>query len=298
MEKKIRIVTHSGTFHSDEILAVAALQILIKDAPHEIIRTRDMDVINSADYVVDVGGIYDPQTNRFDHHQGGGAGERDNGIPYSAFGLVWKHYGETISDSKQVAAAIDVEIGHPVDMGDNGFDYYKLIRQDTEPLILQFMVAMFRPTWKEGLIHDERFFELLTIMRRVLELTIKKERDNEEGGKFAEAAYEAAPDKRIIVLDHAYPWHTILAEHPEPLYVVKPKSVGTNWEVECVRDNPFGFENRKDLPESWAGHLEGDTELARITGVPDVVFCHNRRYIAVTRSKEGALKLAQLAVDA
>ena len=255
MEKKIRIVTHSGTFHADELLAVAALQILIKDAPHEIIRTRDMEVINSADYVVDVGGIYDPQTNRFDHHQGGGAGERDNGIPYSAFGLVWKHYGETISGSKQVAAAIDVEIGHPVDMGDNGFDYYKLIRQDTEPLILQFMVAMFRPTWKEGLIHDERFFELLTIMRRVLELTIKKERDNEEGGKFAEAAYEAAPDKRIIVLDHVYPWHTILAEHPEPLYVVKPKSVGTHWEVECVRDNPFGFENRKDLPEIGRAHV-------------------------------------------
>lgn len=298
MEKKIRIITHSGNFHADEILAVAALQILIKDAPHEVIRTRDADVIRAADYVVDVGGIYDAATNRFDHHQQGGAGTRENGIPYSAFGLVWKHYGEAICGSKQVAHAIDEQIGYPVDMGDNGHDYYKLIRQDTEPLIIQFVVAMFRPTWTEGLLHDERFFELLTMMRRILLRTIKVETDKEDGARFVEEAYAHADDKRIVILDHVYPWHDVLAGHSEPLYIVKPKSVGTNWEVECVRDNPYGFKNRKDLPLKWAGHLEGDEKLAQITGVQDVVFCHNMRYVAVTKSKEGAVKLAQIAADA
>ena len=297
-EKKIRIVTHSGTFHADELLAVAALLMLIKNAPYEVVRTRDKSIIDSADYVVDVGGEYDPTTNRFDHHQHGGAGSRDNGIPYSAFGLVWKHYGEEITGSKAVADAVDIEIGYPVDMGDNGMDYYKLVRQDTEPLVIQFAVAMFRPTWKEGAIHDERFFEMLAFLRRLLELTINKQRDEIEGGKFVETAYEKAEDKRIVILDGAFPWHNILAEHPEPLYVVKPKSVGTHWEVECVCDNPFGFENRKDLPEAWAGHLEGDTELREITGVDDVLFCHNRRYIAVTRTKESAILLAQKAVNA
>ncbi len=298
MEKKIRIVTHSGNFHADEILAVAALQILLEDLPHEVIRTRDADVIRAADYVVDVGGIYDATTNRFDHHQQGGAGERANGIPYSAFGLVWKHYGETICGSKQVAHAIDEQIGYPVDMGDNGHDYYKLIRQDTEPLIMQFVVAMFRPTWTEGLLHDERFFELLTMMHRILLRTIKVETDKEDGARFVEEAYARADDKRIVILDHGYPWHDVLAGHPEPLYIVKPKSVGSNWEVECVRDNPYGFKNRKNLPATWAGHLEGDEKLAQITGVPDVVFCHNMCYVAVTKSKEGAVKLAQIAADA
>lgn len=90
----------------------------------------------------------------------------------------------------------------------------------------------------------------------------------------------------------------MLAAHPEPLYVVKPKSVGTDWDVECVRDNPFGFENRKDLPAAWAGSVETDGgKLAQASGVPDAIFCHNRRYIAVARSKEGAVKLAQLAVE-
>lgn len=297
-EKKIRIVTHSGTFHADELLAVAALELYLNGRAYEVIRTRDPEIFKSADYLVDVGGVYDPATNRFDHHQHGGAGVRENGIPYSAFGLVWKHYGEAISGSKMVADAIDKQIGHPVDLGDNGVDYYSLVRLDTEPLIVQFMVAMFRPTWKGGATHDERFIELVPIMRRMLELAIGVERDALEGGKFVEDAYQAAEDKRLIIIDKPYPWSAVLASHPEPLFIVKPKSVGTYWEVECVRDNPYGFANRKDLPEAWAGILEADNKLPQVTGVEDAVFCHMMRYIAVAKSKEGALKLAQIALNA
>ncbi len=296
MEKKIRIITHSGTFHADELLAVAALEIYLAGKPYEVIRTRDPNIIETGDFVVDVGSIYDPATNRFDHHQHGGAGARENGIPYSSFGLVWKHYGEAISGSKEVARAIDEQIGHPVDMGDNGLDYYGLVRLDTEPLILQFVVAMFRPTWKGGATHDERFLELIPFMRRILELTMQVERDKQEGEKFVIEAYAKAEDKRVIVIDGSYPWQDVLAEHPEPLYVVKPKNQNTFWEVECVRDNPHGFANRKNLPEAWAGRR--DAELSQITGVPDAVFCHNKRYIAVTETKESAMKLAQMALNA
>ncbi len=295
-EKKIRIVTHSGTFHADELLAVAALEIMFAGAPYEVVRSRDPEVIKSGDYVVDVGGVYDPKTNRFDHHQHGGAGERPNGIPYSAFGLVWKHYGEKIAGSKAVADAVDKTIGHPIDMGDNGMDYYKLVRLDTEPLILQSVVGLFRPTWSEKASYDDRFLELVAFLRRFLELTIKVERDKKEGEALVEAAYKAATDKRMIILDGSYPWQEALAAHPEPLYVVKPKSQGVYWEVECVRDNPYGFENRKKLPDAWAGLF--DTPLADVTGVSDAIFCHNKRYIAVAESKEGALKLAALALAA
>ncbi len=295
-EKKIRIVTHSGTFHADELLAVAALELYFDGKPYEVIRTRDSEIIATGDFVIDVGAIYDPATNRFDHHQHGGAGARENGIPYSAFGLVWKHYGEIICGSKEVAHAIDEQIGYPVDMGDNGIDYYGLVRIDVEPLILQFIVAMFRPTWKGEATHDARFMELVKFLRRMLELTIVVERNKLEGGIIVEEAYQKTEDKRIIVLDGPYPWQGILAAHPEPLYIVKPKSQNGFWEVECVRDNPYGFANRKDLPEAWAGKFDG--ELAAVTGLPDSVFCHNRRYIAVTETKESALKLAIMACDA
>lgn len=67
--KKLKIITHSGKFHADEVFATAVLEILLGKDKVEIIRSRDNSVIDSGDYVVDVGGVYDPKTNRFDHHQ-------------------------------------------------------------------------------------------------------------------------------------------------------------------------------------------------------------------------------------
>ena len=64
-------------------------------------RTRDEERITKADYVFDVGGIYDPSINRFDHHQPGGAGKRENDIPYAAFGLVWKTYGPILCENNE-----------------------------------------------------------------------------------------------------------------------------------------------------------------------------------------------------
>ena len=62
----------------------------------------------------------------------------------------------------------------------------------------------------------------------------------------------------------------------------------------AVRDNPHQFKNRKDLPAEWAGLR--DAELARVTGVADAVFCHRNRFMAVARTKEGAVALAKLAL--
>jgi len=48
------------------------------------------------------------------------------------------------------------------------------------------------------------------------------------------------------------------------------------------------------LPAEWAGLR--DAELARVTGVADAVFCHRNRFMAVARTKEGAVALAKLAL--
>lgn len=56
-----RIVTHNGTFHCDESLACFLLKQTEEFKDAEIIRTRDPSVIETADIVVDVGAIYDPE---------------------------------------------------------------------------------------------------------------------------------------------------------------------------------------------------------------------------------------------
>ena len=119
--KKITIVTHNGNFHADDIFAVATLTLVFGEENVSVIRTRDPNIIQGADYVVDVGGIYDESKNRFDHHQKGRAGERDNTIPYASFGLVWKKYGEELSGSLEVAEKIDQILVQWIDAQDNGF---------------------------------------------------------------------------------------------------------------------------------------------------------------------------------
>lgn len=60
------VVTHGGGAHRDEFLACAMLTLKYPDI--HIIRTDDPSKIAAADIVVDVGGVYDPQRKRYDHH--------------------------------------------------------------------------------------------------------------------------------------------------------------------------------------------------------------------------------------
>lgn len=114
----MKIVTHNGRFHTDDLLAVSTL--LMKFPDSELVRSRDEKIIESADIVVDVGHIYDPEKLRFDHHQKNGAGEHHNGIPYASFGLVWKQFGEELCGSSDAMKIMEESIVMPVDAIDNG----------------------------------------------------------------------------------------------------------------------------------------------------------------------------------
>lgn len=87
------VVTHDGRFHCDEVTAVA---ILNKVFPNMTLnRTRNASAITAADIVVDVGGIYDVELNRFDHHQVG-CNElfaEHSAVPMSSAGMVFKTHG-------------------------------------------------------------------------------------------------------------------------------------------------------------------------------------------------------------
>lgn len=290
-----KIITHSGNFHADEVFACAALSILF-DGKVEITRSRDSALGEQANLMVDVGGIYNEDSDRFDHHQEGGAGVRENGIPYASFGLVWKRYGETLAGSKHAARVIDERLVQPIDAGDNGVETYTK-REEVSPYLISDAIASFRPVWNERRIADEGFFEALSVAKKILEREIAFTRAEEEGTARVLEAYDRAEDKRIIILDDHYPWYRALGNLSEPLYVVKPdRDNGNKWKIEAVRDDTHSFKNRKDLPSAWAG--KRDEDLAHISGVSDAIFCHNKRFIAVAGSQDGAIKLAKLAVEA
>jgi uncharacterized UPF0160 family protein len=295
--KNIKIVTHNGDFHSDDVFAVATLYIVFgNEAKIEVLRTRDEKEFESAGIVLDVGGVYDEAKNRFDHHQAGGAGERENGIPYASAGLVWKKYGEKLCGSKEIADDIDKKLFLPIDANDNGVNIYFPTVGNFLPYTIQDLVNVFRSSWKEDLLkNDESFMEVVGLAKKIIEREIVIARDYKEAEVLVEADYQKAEDKRLVILSGKYPWSKILMNHPEPVFVVYQDGINSFWRVRAVGEDKQVFKNRKDFPISWAG--KRDKELADVTGVSDALFCHNKLFLAVARSKEGALALAKIALE-
>ena len=287
-KKNKKIATHDGTFHTDDIFAMACMQILFGDKI-SVTRTRDMKIIKSADIVFDVGGEYDEAQGRFDHHQIGGAGKRENDMPYASFGLVWKKYGEQICNSKKIAEKIDEKLVQSIDASDNGIDLFEA-RGLAQPFLIQNALYAFRPTWKESESYDKGFMKAVNIAKQILEREIICTRDALDAEEKVRKVYEESSDKSIIIFNERYPWEELLISYPEPLIAVAPRVDG-KWKAETVAVKLGSFERRIKFPESWAG--KRDIELAQISGVADAIFCHNGRFMAVALSKNGAIELAK-----
>lgn len=299
-KKKITVVVHNGDFHTDEVFAVGVIFLLTGGEKNiKIIRTRDEKIINRADIVADVGGIYDPKIKRFDHHQKGGAGVRENGVPYASFGLVWKEYGEKICGGKDVADIIESRLVEPVDAHDNGVSSFSLVLGEVRPYLIESFISTWRPTWNESLDSiDKIFLKLVLFARDLLEREIKVAKDSLKARKDIEIAYEKSVNKKIIVLDKKYSWEAweyVFENHKEVLFVVYPNHADNTWCAKTVRKSPTSFENRISFPLDWAG-LTGN-DLAKVSGVFDAVFCHNKLFLVVAKSKEGAVKLAEKTLE-
>jgi len=301
MEKfeRKKLITHDGSFHADDIFSAAALSIMLEkeNQPFEIIRTRDKEIIKNGDYVFDIGGIYDEKLNKFDHHQPGGAGTRGNEIPYSSFGLVWKKYEEKICGSKKSAEIIDNKLVAPIDADDNGFNLVEK-KHEIFPYLVQDVLSIFKPTSLENMDKDEQFKKALVWAKEILNREIKRANDQIEIAKIIQNFYKNAKDKRLIIIDEPkvsrYEIWDALQDFPEPLFAVY--GVEENeWRVAAMRLEPNSFRNRKDFPKNWAGLR--DQEFQKVSGVSDVLFCHNSLFLAGAKSKEGAIKLAQLALN-
>lgn len=294
---KKKLVTHNGSFHADDIFAAATLSLLLekRGEDFEIIRTRDEEIIKTGDYVFDVGGIYDPEANRFDHHQKDFNEKRENGILYSSFGLVWKKFGKELSGSDKIKVLIDRHLAAPIDASDNGFDLIES-KYDTLPYFIQHFFHSMRPTWREtNVTNDQRFLECVKIAKMVLSREIIQAKDSMIAEEKVILSYKNSVDKRLIILDEDYPYQDILDDLLELLFVIYPRTNDNLWGIKAVRKNKLTFENRKNLPKSWAGLR--DEELQKITGISDAIFCHRALFLAVTKTKEGAIKLAELALS-
>jgi urease accessory protein len=97
----MKIITHNGPFHTDEVMASAMLQTLFNI--ESITRTRDDKLIKTGTldidtFVIDVGKTYNHDDKCYDHHQSSfnDSYSKYTKTPLSSCGLIWKHYGEQL----------------------------------------------------------------------------------------------------------------------------------------------------------------------------------------------------------
>ncbi len=284
------VVTHNGSFHADDVFSIAAFQLLFgKDI--NVVRTRDEEIIAKADYVVDVGSVYDPMNNRYDHHQVN-APVRENGIPYSGFGLIWKHFGEEICGSTEVAQKIDEKLCWAIDLGDNGISTWELGKYDIAPLEWDGIVKAWQadPTSDEDM--DTQFLQVVEFVRSYLQRLIQKAKSKIVQRQKAVELYETSESKDILVSEEYLP-RSLFVEYPDVNVVVFPKSDTNQWIATAVEVDSVGFATKVSFPAEWAGLR--DAELATVSGIPDAVFCHKNCHLFVAGSKEGALAAAKQA---
>lgn len=307
------IATHSGRFHADDVWAVAALNLIFPGC--ELIRTRDMELLSQAKFVVDVGGVWDAASGRFDHHQKGFVGARDSGVVYASAGLVWKSYGarcvEVVAQryvghqvsseqARQIASAIDHDLVQYLDMSDTG-----TARNAPGSYGLSAVISGFNPTWMEEqnagsaeaaeALRLSQFKRAMGFAEEILINAVKYR----VGAMLAASQVrqsEIIEDGQVLFLKNgSLPWSSLVRhEMPTVLFVLSHSVADDRYMLHTVPTAPDNFIARKDLPAAWAG-LQGE-ELAAVTGVPDAMFCHNKRFIAAAKSYEGALQMIRLAL--
>jgi uncharacterized UPF0160 family protein len=297
------LVTHSGGFHADELMSSVVLTRLFPQA--QIVRSRDAAWITPGPnrVVYDVGGGYDPEQRLFDHHQRG-APLRDDGQPFSSFGLVWKHLGREYlaahdippHDIEAVHAKIDAGFVLPIDLLDNGA-VNPSVAGPLSGMILPSLLETLKPVFDKGGPEADMaaFHAALDIARAFLEARVARSAAGLRADDMVMTAITAAGTGRVLELPMGMPFRpaVIKAGADQLLFVITPRGEG-DWTLGGISKDPNSFDLRADLPAAWAG-LTG-TALEEASGVPGAKFCHNGRFIAAASSYDAIRAMADLAV--
>jgi uncharacterized UPF0160 family protein len=298
--KALVIAVHDGQFHADDVFAVAVLRRRFGNIA--VIRTRDPAKLATADFRVDVGGRFAPEDGDFDHHQLGAPVRKNKyQTPYSAFGLVWQQFGPQMED-KEIVQIVDRSLVQAIDSEDCGIAPWR----DTpgqKPATLDMVIEMCNPMWNELCeLRDKEaatlvaFDNAVRMAEIILDRAIQRAVAEIEARVRVRQAMQNAADPRIVVMENDMPWQkTVIQEGKDVKFVVCRRSDG-NWGARAVPLRQNGCELRCAFPESWAGKT--DQELVAVSGVPDATFCHMARFIAIAKSRDGAVRLAQLALEA
>jgi len=293
--KELKIVTHNGIFHADEVMAVAIISLANGGAVN-VTRTRDESAFKNASYVLDVGGIFDRKSGHFDHHQRDFAMSRQDGTPYATAGLIW-HFDSIIADEvidsiaveaegylpslhgKKIKESVDSSLMASIDAIDTGHR-----RPQPGEFHLSQAISGFNTPEIMSEAQDAAFMEAVGFAKVVLRNTILSAADAAVKESIVVEAIEKQEGEEVLVLPAFLPWQALLKPDSRGFRRVVWTDPSGQYRVQAVEVEDY-------LPENWRG-LSGE-ELDAVTGVQGGVFVHAAGFIGGHSTFEGIMAMAK-----
>lgn len=291
-ESKANFITHSGTFHADEVMAT----IILLNKFGNIKLFRCNAPTNKKAFIYDVG------FGEFDHHSIDFDKSRENGIKYASCGLVWKAFGKDIIEKLKIGDvdsffdSVDKCLIMDIDRDDNG----QPLKSEPEIKLQNVpnLISSFNPAWNNSSNENDNFLNAVSFANMIFNNIIKRMVAKEQARKIVEDKIEESKDG-ILVLDDYMPWKDIVLtssneKAKDILYAIFPSKRG-GYNVVATPASPGSFEIKKPFPKNWAG-LENE-ELQKISGVDSITFCHKNLFICACKTYDDAIKIAKTAIQ-
>lgn len=262
--------THAGVFHADDIFATALLRILNP----EIEISRGFKVPDGFDGIVyDIGG------GEFDHHFDDSP-KREDGTPYSSFGLLWERFGRSLFQTEESFNKIDELLVQPIDVTD--------CTGEKNPLSI--LISSYNLNWDSNESDIEAFNRAVSVAQQMLNEFIESCKASERAHETL-SQYEANSNDEIIVLEKFVPWGELISK-PEPKFIIFP-SQREGWNIRTLPVSYKDNSPRIALPKEWWGNKN----IAEDTN-GKMTFCHPSGFMGSAKNKETAIEICKELIKA
>ena len=276
-QTEANLITHSGTMHADEVFATAFLELYLGDV--SVYRNTNVIFEDLRDDQI----VYDIGRGKFDHHQADRK-VRENGIPYCAFGLLFREYGKDFLKKRnynnidKMFTFFDLELIEAIDADDNGV--FPKIEASYKVKTLSSIIKLFNPSYKSGEEEAEQFLKAVALARMIIEeelAYVNGKAIAEE--KITDIINKLNDNDKYIILDEFLPYEEFLITNEKAnniLFVAFPSNRG-GYTIKTVPKNMDDKTARCLFPEEWAALT--NSELQEVSGIKGLRFCHLARFI-------------------
>lgn len=294
----MKLITHSGTFHLDEVLSTSILKLIYPQA--ELIRTRDMTIIAQGDIVYDVGRIFDPLTKRFDHHQRGFSETftPKHTILLSSAGLIYKYFHKELfalfqfDESEEYFHEMYLNVYDEYFLGVDGMDNGFKHEQTYFVRSLQDLVSNFNSyNENDDNLQYSNFFRAVELITLDLTNFLRKKVNFYKN----ELKYliELIKQSEEIIITKKFINKSKVVEY-ETQFNKDIKYIILNNEekrIYAVPKDKRSFESKIPLKREWRG-LAGD-ELKKVSGIKSINFVHSSGFTGGCSTLEDAIRMCE-----